>query len=450
MAMLLLQATGAVGQPDPKVSFTSDLRWHSDRPMDLYWQAKGWNQITRLDVRMESEWYVLQVNPTWMTQENRRFNTIDEIELSHTQRNAYGDFYRRFDLPETYGESMVNRLRWGDTNMMLGTKRIRVGMSTAARAWGSGVRQQLVLGGQAPGFAHAAIELNRVPIGVGTLSMELVGGRLDSSGYSRFPMPDEWRWLAGVEIAYSPVFLPWMEVGLTRVFTQNGSQLKRWSDYIPLLQPFEKRLLGDGIDGSGSQPDNQIASIFLSLYLDRLVVYGEYGRDDHSVDVRDLVLEPEHMRAYLIGVRFDDGRQSGGVEIVNTSESKTSQFRSSNSWYGNNFVRHGHTHEGRILGADIGPGALSREAWFMNDKWFASLMWTHHAVDLFHSDYRTRESRSEYSVKVDLRRRLEFERVSLITGFGLFHTQNRFHIKNRNETDWSGQLTVIYRFQRFL
>jgi hypothetical protein len=55
--------------------------------------------------------------------------------------------------------------------------------------------------------------------------------------------------------------------------------------------------------GDGSDPDNQIMTAFARWQFPEagFEVYGEYGRNDHYQNRRDLRLQPDHARAYMMG-----------------------------------------------------------------------------------------------------------------------------------------------------
>jgi hypothetical protein len=92
-------------------------------------------------------------------------------------------------------------------------------------------------------------------------------------------------------------------------------------------------------------------------------VYFEYGRNDHSYDFRDAIVEPEHTRAYVVGFRKliplnrPEEYIQMGVEFTQLEKSKTRDLRASETWYNHYQVRDGYTNRGQVLGAGIGPGS---------------------------------------------------------------------------------------------
>jgi hypothetical protein len=119
----------------------------------------------------------------------------------------------------------------------------------------------------------------------------------------------------------------------------------------------------DPVTGAFLEVDvtNQVASLFLRWVLPRsgFEVYGEFGREDHSWDKRDLILEPDHESALGLGFRkawARGGRQIFALrgEILDFRTPELWRHRTEGQVYTHNLVRQGHTNRGQVLGADIG------------------------------------------------------------------------------------------------
>ncbi|HWJ29884.1 MAG TPA: hypothetical protein VNS32_25315, partial [Flavisolibacter sp.] len=112
---------------------------------------------------------------------------------------------------------------------------------------------------------------------------------------------------------------------------------------------------------------DQLLSIFFRLILpkDQAELYGEFGRNDHSQNGRDLILEPEHARAYLFGFRKIFPQKNNKdveayLEIANLQSPSTLNLRALEGWYTHYQVRQGYTNMGQVIGAGIGPGSGSQ------------------------------------------------------------------------------------------
>ncbi len=439
---LQAQSTGFTG------SVTVGSTYFSERPLKLYTYGKGFSTHLEIDVGFDSEWLRLRFNPSIWAVQNKMFNRFPITTLTSSQITAYQKEFRWIDLPEHYGNTSYQQFYLGDSRLSIGPRQAQFGISSERRAWGAGERQQLLLSRNALGFRHAFIELEKVPLGIGSFSMTVIGGRLDSSGYARYPMPDEWRVISGVNLRVEPDFIPGLELGLIRIFVLNASQVKSFSDAFPFLQPFEKKSLGAGTDGSGSQPDNQLASVFFRWTFEpsSLLVYGEYAREDHSLDIRDVILQPEHMRGYVLGglKRWDENEF--GVELVNVTQVNPRSLRDSGWWYSHVSVRHGYTHLGQILGAEIGPGSRSQEVWLRSHTTELSLRRVDVDKDLFHDAFATGGYKPEVDWIFRLQSAIQKGRFTIAPEFSIRHTRNRFYLPKNHETSLGAGIQLTWGF----
>ena len=75
-----------------------------------------------------------------------------------------------------------------------------------------------------------------------------------------------------------------------------------FSDYLPVFS-----FLSKSSNGSNEEVDSQRQDQLISLFARWLFpeshgeIYFEYGREDHSWDMRDFFLEPTHTSAYILG-----------------------------------------------------------------------------------------------------------------------------------------------------
>jgi hypothetical protein len=453
-ALLLMVLTIHVARPgsaqtsDPELSVVSDVTYHTNRPIQQLSHGRGVSSAFEVDFSKNWKWLSIRFNPRVWAVENRFTPLFPVQSLSSVQLIPYEKAYGQIDLIERYGSKGFQKSHLGDSRIALRHRRVQLGVSSEGRRWGAGERQQLLLSDYGLGFSHAFVEFDKVPLGIASLSMDVIGGRLDSSGFARYPMPDEWRLISGLNLRVSPSFIPGLDVGLNRIFVQNASQVETVYDAFPFLQPFEKAELGDGTDGSGSQPDNQLAAVFFRWRFDesRMTVYGEYARDDHSMDLRDALMEPDHMRAYILGVRKGDEKREIGVELVNVTQVNPKSLRASGWWYTNNYVRHGHTHLGQVLGAEIGPGSRSQEFWLRSHQTEISLRRVDVDRDLFNAAFSTGSYRPEVDWIIRARTVIGKGTLSASPEVSLRHTRNRFYIHRNHETSVGVGLRLSWRF----
>src|SRR6476469_10516372 len=129
------------------------------------------------------------------------------------------------------------------------------------------------------------------------------------------------------------------------------------------MQPLFENLLKSRLDPNSTRPDNQIASLFARWAFPQsgVEMYGELGREDNAWDMRDLMLEPDHDMAYMLGLSRVWRRPAGRLfvvrgELLNTAISHLSRVR----WQAPPYIHFpiilGHTQDGQLLGAPSGYG----------------------------------------------------------------------------------------------
>lgn len=112
-------------------------------------------------------------------------------------------------------------------------------------------------------------------------------------------------------------------------------------------------------------------------------LYGEYGREDHSYDARDLLSEPDHISGYMVGFqkvwRYSDVHFTAlRGEVVNTQVSHLVLVRDQSPFYTHALTRQGHTQRGQLLGSPAGYGGagsiLAADYYHPGGRWTVS--WT--------------------------------------------------------------------------
>ncbi|MCH8525250.1 MAG: capsule assembly Wzi family protein, partial [Balneolales bacterium] len=425
--------------------FTSIGQYNSDRVWSPNsgpaWSGRGYSHAATGGI--SARWLVfdLQLAPVWTAAENRSFDTARDL-LFGTARSTWISAQGNFDTPIRLDSSAVNRWYWGETwaKVMLGP--LTAGVSNQNLWWGPGRRHSVLMTNNAPGFQHATLHTNRpLNIGAGNLQFQYVAGRLERSYYNESAYSDDWRFLTALVVDFEPRFAPGLHLGMVRAFHLRASDLKSRSDYFPLFQPFQKSRLAPGETSlqDGSAPDDQRASVYFSWHFpeSEVTFYGEYGRTDHAADIRDFYLQPNHARAYMLGVhktwsssgsralasrhhhtasRSKPSRSRGGqseaasttrhrtpstghrstlsashppvwslsAEIMDASNTMPSRVRlwrqdqrpNDLRFYNHGSVRHGYSHLGRGMGSPVG---LAGTAWFLalqrtNGIWDAGIM----------------------------------------------------------------------------
>lgn len=287
------------------------------------------------------------------------------------------------DRPQRFGTAAYQRLDPGQSSVRIDALGLSAGLSTANEGWGPSVEYPFLVGNNAPGFPHVFFGSSRpIPIFVGRAHLKVIYGRLDQSDYSPVTgdkfyasrlEPGRIRFASGVVATFQPRGFDGLEIGGSRFLHSIWPRRGIPSSY--LTKPFQGFLKVNqpGIDLQLASTDNQLASLFAKWTFRKsgLEVYAEYGREDNSHDLRDFVQEPDHQRAYSLGLAKIFGERSSQFNVFRV-EAMNFQMpplattgRGEGSIYFHSPMRQGHTNRGQLLGADIGvaTAAASTVRW---------------------------------------------------------------------------------------
>jgi len=358
-ALLPVQATGYYNSAFPY--------GYNDGPV---WQGKGLTGAVSAGVAARLGPLSVQLEPMVFEAQNAAFTLMP----TGTAGAPYLDAFHptAIDHPQRFGPSTYKRVDLGQSSVRLDVGPLAAEISTANQWWGPAQENPMILGNNAPGFFHGGLGTSHpLNVWIGSVHGRVVYGRLEQSAYSPDQGNDSIRFMSGFVAEFTPRGVPGLELGGTRFFHSpwptNGLSHAPWS------RPFEgilKSSLESSANTSGDNPDdNQLASLFMRWAFPGhgLELYGEYGREDHNVDVRDLIQEPDHESGYLVGLERSWKKGETGVtalraEVINTRISPLQQGRGEGPWYvhGPSVVQ-GHTDLGQILGSEAaygGGGAL--------------------------------------------------------------------------------------------
>lgn len=277
------------------------------------------------------------------------------------------------DLPYRFGQTGYGRIDVGESYLRIDTRFLAFGLSNASQVWGPARRYPLVLGNNAGGFPHVFLETGTPrPIGIGRVHARWVAGRLASSSFGPAHEGTSGRMGIGAVATFLPRSVDGLEIGATRFFHLYDSPIAR--DFESLTLPFSG-LLKRGLrnpDAADFRQYNQVASVFARIapQFSPVALHGEFYREDHSVDVRDLVGQPDHISAYLLGfVRTWLGKSGGKsriltMEVANSRISHLERVRGQGAAYTHAPVFEGHTLRGMTLGSPAVPGGGAISAQF--------------------------------------------------------------------------------------
>lgn len=347
---------------------TTNVIYNSAFPFSLndgpVWAGRGVTASLSAGVAGRIGPLSFQLEPVVFDAQNRGFI----LKPNGLAAEPYMDgFYPgEIDLPQRFGDKPYHRFDLGQSSVRLDLGPVMAELSTANQWWGPAIDSPIILGNNAAGFPHGVLGTSHpISIWIGQIHGRVVWGRLDQSDYSPDHGADSIRFMSGLVGVFTPRGIPGLELGATRFFhTQWPTDGLRHATFS---RPFEGILKGkapSAIDANGNTADNQLASLFFRWTLPDagVEIYGEFGREDHNIDQRDLILEGDHDAAYMIGLQRAWKRGNTGVvvartELLNSRLSHLDQGRAQAPWYVHDgTVTQGHTNDGQLLGAPFGFG----------------------------------------------------------------------------------------------
>lgn len=280
-------------------------------------------------------------------------------------------WWNRIDEPETFGEKSFTTIGWGQSSLRYDLKNISFGVSTENLYWGPGKYNSLIMSNNAYGFPHVtANSILPSKTKIGSFEWRILWGLLESSRQMPpdtgrveskvrlyTPKYDHNRFVTGAVVVYQPIFAKGLSLGYANVIQQYINTLY-WND--PFSAITSTFLYEEGLGDNVAK--HQISSFFFRwVFLEAGgEVYMEYATQNPNRNFKN-ILEGTNQRAYTIGV--SKGQPIGLKSFLQLEIEQTQLQRSpylaldGKSFYVDSRIRHGYTHKGKVLGAQIGPGS---------------------------------------------------------------------------------------------
>ncbi len=359
------------------------------------WAGRGLN--LRLLTGFRAEWgrVRLIVAPEFVHAGN---DTVPELTAAvvpplPATRNPYANPWHvapnSIDLPFLMGGREMGRVDPGQSSLVLSLRQAELGAANENEWWGPGVRNALVLSNNAPGFPHLFLRTAapvRSPIGPFEARW-LVGG-LTESRFFDTDASNDLRSISLLALTWQPRWERGLTVGAARaVYAPTDDWVSVLGDFAQVFADVgtpNARPLSDPTQTPGR---DQLFSLFFRWVFpsDDFEVYGEWGRAEQPLSLRDFLSQPNHSQAYVLGLQWlgpevapwshARGRVRVQGEASFLQQSTTFRFRPIGTWYTSRAVVQGYTNRGQVLGAAIGPGSSSQfvSVGYEGGRWRAGL-----------------------------------------------------------------------------
>jgi len=343
---------------------------------------RGYQQLVSFGFHAELGPLSIQFKPEAVYAENRNFEGFPDSHYGITWARRY-KLWNHIDMPERFGENAYKKSLFGQSSIRLNYKGLSLGLSSENIWWGPSIRNSIMMSNQAQGFNHITFNTTRpIKTPIGNFEWQVVTGRLEGSGFKPpepdqtfgstllyIPKNDDWRYYQGLTFTYSPKWIDGLSLGFIRWVQMYGEFAIANSDYFPVFESLFRKNDRYGLTSDSLERErDQGAGIFGRwVWQDaKAEIYGELNYNDAKYNLRDLILDSDHARAYTIGIHkvFQKDSTSKIYEFSweRTMMQQTSSrlLRNAGSWYVHGTVRHGYTNNGEVLGAGIGPGSNSQ------------------------------------------------------------------------------------------
>lgn len=354
---------------DPFLRLFENTAYPSGQNDGAVWQGRG--LTAALDAGGALRWgpLTIELRPTLIYTQNQAFPLAQVVTPGRTiYANPWhprGSQTSSIDLPQRFGPDAFWTLDPGQSSIRLDVAGFEAGFGTENLWWGPGVQNAIMMSDNAPGFPHAWLATARPrDIGIGKLEAQWVWGRLQQTKWSDSVPTDTARFFTGAVFTLEPKLLPGLFLGASRLFYEDvppSGLVAR--DYFLIFDGVLKKEFVSATNPHGDDARDQILSVFARWVLPAsgFEAYAEWARNDHSWDLRDFILEPEHSQAYTLGFQKVLPASGGrlvrlGGELTHLERDITQLQRATPPYYVHYLVRAGYTERGQVIGAGVGPG----------------------------------------------------------------------------------------------
>ena len=328
------------------------------------WVGKGVSFFTSANIAYNSEFIFASIEPYYFVSQNDGYQEPQRIhKFSNLNDN-------RPHIEAPYTSTGIR-----ETQFYLNINGFGGGFSNANMWWGPGFHSSLMMTNNTTGFEHLML---------GTINEKRIKNWGFNGRYvfSKFGEKSKSKpYYSGFIVNTTYYSVPIITIGFSRAFLSGGEN----TDYdISLLEaallPFQFVKIEKQSDQNDLlNPVDQTYTGYLNLRFPEsgLVVFLEYGRNEGPENFKDLILHPDHSRAYVFGVRkyglFNNLNIMFGFEYTNLIQTSFWQLRDTQDWYSASQFDF-NTYNGRYWAAHSGPDSDDFTVYFAYNRNKLSIM----------------------------------------------------------------------------
>ena len=427
------------------------------------WQGKGVNGFVQAGVGLSWAWGSLTFQPQWWIAQNQSFS----MAPAASGESEYEDYRGAIDLLQAYGSGPYSSFNPGQSELRLNYAGFTVGFGTENHKFGPAEIQNLLMSDNASGFPMLDIGTQgpyRTPFGA--FEARFFWGQTSSSQYWESDGSIDRYLYNGGLLSYSPPFLQGMSFGFQRVFKSPWSTMNSWK----LFEFFDDTVWKQDRaqfygDGPSSEPDiKQDLSFTWEWRVPQTGTraYLEWGRNDHSINLQDFLMQPDHDSGFVAGIQQKFALEGNSdilvtFEMANVGTNIGDTMRPSGSWYTSLPVVGGYTEDGQVMGAPMGPGSNTQEldVYYRSGTYFLGLgvqRWLYDA-DYFYSVTNTSYAENpngymtyDMLISGTVRAGIELDEVELGASVTYTKDYDRNFVVGNDVNNWHAELSCKKSF----
>ena len=334
----------------------------------------------RVSAGVNITWGAMDINlqPEWVTLENKLQN-IDKG--NQADKNWWTRYYfitaNNIDHYRQFGKEPFNRFFLGQSRLGLSYPRVSFGISNENIWWGPGRRNSLMFTNNAAGFIHGYVQTNKpIKTLIGEFEINAIIGRLDSAEFVNpddsimrtiwsgaiYPKSKEARIMQAIQLVLQPKWVPNLYIGYAYSVQRNYEDSNVFAQEINV---FSKNRSKTGLG---------VLMARFAMPKDHAEFYAEIGTPN-QMPYPWKFFNDSSKTAFVVGAKklfpnknrksyMEVGIELSQLEIMNVQKifipNEPFAGPQYNSFYTSPIIRQGHTHQGQLLGASIGPGSNSQ------------------------------------------------------------------------------------------
>lgn len=384
------------------------------------WRGVGLNLAASAGVAGHWRFINARLSPEIYYQQNKDFLYVHNTVPQRTEFAS--PYHNGIDYPTRFGTKAFTTIVPGQSYVQAIAGPASVTLSTENLWMGPAEVYPILMSYTAPGFPHVRLGTQRpVDVGIGWLEVQLLFASLHESDYFDFSSANDHHYFTSTMLVLEPKFVRGLYLGFARVYHDTAQATRQSIGY------YVKHLIETpfgGPENQGNLVGNGLGELMARWVLPQsgFEMYVEWSREDTPGGWLDLLREPDWTQAYVLGFQKSFKKPNRLVrlygELNHLGESAPARGgRGFFSYYNHHTVVQGHTNEGQLLGAAIGPGSdaqlLGADIFSAHGRTALRVERTRYDDDTYYRTFARRYTETRHDAEITL----SASRLQMVRGF---------------------------------